>query len=87
MPEEDFHLSDHSRFQAHIAWAIGPGTSRPGSRALKARNDSEGSLMLFVSVTESRFRAFSAGRLIHALTQGVALGFYISRLWRWELEF
>ena len=25
MPEEDSHLSDHSRFQAHKAWVIGPG--------------------------------------------------------------
>ena len=43
---------------------------------LKARNEEK-----------SRFRAFSAWRLIHALTQDVALGFYISRLWRWELVF
>ncbi len=25
MPEEDFHLSDHTRSQAHKAWAISPG--------------------------------------------------------------
>jgi hypothetical protein len=30
------------------------------------------------------FRAFSASRIHRTPTQGVALGYYISRLWRWE---
>jgi len=30
IPEEDFHLSDHTRFQAHVAGAAGPG-KRPAS--------------------------------------------------------
>ena len=40
-----------------------------------------------ISVRESQFRAFSARRLIRVLTQGIALGYYISRPWRWELKF
>src|SRR6266850_1186211 len=42
-----------------IGWAIGPGASRPGSRALKARNDGERALMITISpygVAISRFQ-------------------------------
>ncbi len=35
---------------------------------------------------EPPFRAFSAWVLICVPTQGVALGYYISRPWRWGLE-
>ena len=33
------------------------------------------------------FRAFSASKIYDDPTQGVALGYYISRLWRWDSEF
>jgi hypothetical protein len=36
---------------------------------------------------ESPFRAFSAWVLIRVPTQGVALGYHISRPWRWGLDF
>ncbi len=33
------------------------------------------------------FRTFSASKIHGNPTQGVALGYYISRLWRWDSEF
>jgi len=34
--------------------------------------------------SELLFRAFSAFGIVMTFTQGVALGYHISRLWRWE---
>jgi hypothetical protein len=69
------------------AWAIGPGTSEPSLGALKARNVTKAALMLNsfgYRVAMSRFQRL--GTCAHS-PQGVALGYHMSRLWRWEHEF
>jgi hypothetical protein len=45
--------------------------------ALKARRDHD-------SIAKSSFRAFSADEIFSILTQGVALGYHLSRRWRWN---
>jgi len=64
------------------AWAIGPGESVKGFLALKARNESGTSEILNVFSGDLLFRAFSASGIVMTFTQGVALGYYIPRLWR-----
>jgi hypothetical protein len=63
------------------AWAIGPGAIRLGIEALKARNDGERlpSEPIFMPHPISRFQRLPE---LSIRTPGVALGFYISRLWR-----
>jgi len=48
---------------------------------------SEGGPNAYAFRWPSLFGAFSASKLIYNLTQGAALGFYITRLWRWGSEF
>jgi hypothetical protein len=64
------------------AWAIGPGGLRLRFLALKARNERGLSELLNVFSRDLLFRAFSASGIIMTFTQGVALGYHISRLWR-----
>jgi hypothetical protein len=63
MPEEDFHLSDHSRFQAHIATPV-RAWIRNWSRRMSAEgaaqsNDDE--------IARNRVPALRASRLIQAI--------------------
>jgi len=63
-----------------IAWAIGPGTSQIRFRALKARNERDGILILTVSAPELpwaiTFRAFGAVNS-NFDTDAVAVGYRI----------
>ena len=52
------------------------------SVALKARNDVGCGAITTAFGRDFLFRAFSAFQKSGTLTQGVALGFHISRLWR-----
>ena len=65
-----------------IAWANGPGRLRLTFLALKARNERGLSEFLNVFSQGLLFRAFSASGIVMTHTQGVALGYHISRLWR-----
>ena len=85
-------LCENSGFSAPkarnvTAWAIGPGGVRLRFVALKARNESGTSEILKVFSRALLFRAFSASGIVMTCTQGVALGYHIPRLWRWETEF
>ena len=63
LPEEDLHLSDHSRFQAHIARGNAPGNVDD-----KSLSSAEGAEQFGMRTTV--FRAFSASEICPALPLG-----------------
>src|SRR2546421_2665242 len=65
IPEEDFHLSDYSRFQAHIAAAV-----RPWIKSLEIKRGPKGRYFS-TSVISNSMRTFGAQLLMARTTHGL----------------